>query len=104
MIHKVIGKSSKLFFLRYIDIKLFIIQPVISIDADIALFVGVNDKGIRRIFVPVCFQDFRTAVADTGSPQPERSGTVGSTTIVSAEASHPTIRLPIFVLLPWTKP
>ena len=103
MIHKVIGKSSKLFFLRYIDIKLFIVQPVIGIDTDIALFVGINDKGIRRIFVPVCFQDFRTAVADRLTA----AGKIGNCRQYDNRVcrSIPSDdKVAYFCLLPWTKP
>ena len=62
MVHEIIRESGKLCFLRHIDIKLFIIQPVVGVDADIALFVGINDKSVRRIFVPVSLQDLGAAV------------------------------------------
>ena len=54
-VHKKVRKRSQFIGLRYINIQFFIFQPVIGIDADIALFVRVNDKGISGIFIPVCF-------------------------------------------------
>ena len=59
---KEFSKSSQFFILRHIHIEFFILQPIVGIDANITLSVGINDKGIRGVLIPVCFQDFRPAV------------------------------------------
>lgn len=55
-IHEEIGKGSQFLLLRNIDIQLLIIQPVISIDGQIPLFIRIDYKGIRGIFVAVSFK------------------------------------------------
>ncbi len=52
-VHKEICKGSQFLLLRHLDIQLFIFQPVIGFDADITLFVGIDDKSIRGVFVPI---------------------------------------------------
>ena len=61
-VHKKVRKRSQLLVLGHIDIQAFIFQPVIGIDANILLFIRVNDKGLGGILVAVSFQNLRTAV------------------------------------------
>ena len=55
-------KCLQFFFLIEIDIQLLILQPFISIDANIPLPVGINDKGIGGILVPVRLVNLISAV------------------------------------------
>ena len=48
-----LGKGGQLLLLGHIDIEALILQPVVGVDGDVALFVGVDDEGIGGIFVPV---------------------------------------------------
>ena len=56
------GECLQLLFLIEIDVQLFIVQPFIGIDADIAVSVGVDDEGVGGVFVSVGFEDFLPTV------------------------------------------
>lgn len=56
------GECLQLLFLIEIDVQLFILQPFIGVDADIAISVGVDDEGVGGVFVSVGFEDFLSTV------------------------------------------
>ncbi len=94
-------KGLHLRLLVRINIELLILQPVKNIQRKVVPAIGVNDEAVCGILVSICL--FHNGAGQiSASPQPERSGTVGTTaTEGSFPSRQPTIRLVILLLLPW---
>ena len=56
------GECLQFLLLIEVDVQALILQPLIGVDADIPLPVGVNDKGVGWILVPVRLVDLLSAV------------------------------------------
>lgn len=97
-------KGLHLRLLVRINVELLIRQPVKDIQRKVVSAIRVNDEAVCGILVPIC--PFHSGAGQiSAAPQPERSGTVGTTaTVGSSPSRHPTIRLVILLLLPWISP
>ena len=51
--HKEVGEGGQFVFLGDIDIQRFIIQPIIGVDADVTLFIRVDNKRLRGVLVAI---------------------------------------------------
>lgn len=56
------GECLQLLFLIQIDVQFLILQPLIGIDADVPLPVGIDDEGIGGVFIPIGLVDLIVAV------------------------------------------